>query len=222
MSDEKLDGSVRRQQIAEAALTLVANRGLNRLSVAAVARRVGLVPSGIYRHFKSKEEILLAVLDRMEARLVENVRAACEESPDPMERLHGLLTRHIRMIREGRAIPRIIFSDEAHDGQPLRKARVRKMLENCLGDIGAMIRQGQQEGRIRAEVDPGTAALLFLGIVVPAGIAWHLTDGDFDVTRHAKRAWEMYRRAIDAEGGEGSGIGDWGLGVGDWGLGHFV
>jgi len=39
------------------------------LSLAAVARRVGLVPSGIYRHFKNKDEILLAVLDRIEARM---------------------------------------------------------------------------------------------------------------------------------------------------------
>jgi AcrR family transcriptional regulator len=199
MSDEKLDSNVRRQQIAEAALTLVADRGLNRLSVAAVARRVGLVPSGIYRHFKSKEEILLAVLDRMEARLVANVRAAHEDSPDPLERLHGLLVRHIRMIREGRAIPRIIFSDEAHGGHPERKLRVRQMLNEYLGHIGQLVRQGQEEGKVRPDVDPGTVALLFMGMIVPAGIVWHLTDGGFDVTRHAQRAWEVFRRGIIVE-----------------------
>jgi AcrR family transcriptional regulator len=211
MSDEKLDGSVRRQQIAEAALTLVADCGLNRLSVAAVARRVGLVPSGIYRHFKSKDEILLAVLDRMEARLIANVRAALDESPDPLERLRGLLVRHIRMIREGRAIPRIIFSDEVHGGHPDRKARVRQMLNGYLGHIGQLVRQGQEEGKVRPEVDPGTVALLFMGMIVPAGIVWHLTDGGFDVTRHAQRAWELFRRAISTEST------DQGLGIGDYG-----
>jgi AcrR family transcriptional regulator len=164
---------------------------------------VGLVPSGIYRHFKNKEEILLAVLDRMEARLVANVRAAYEESPDPVERLRGLLMRHIRMIREGRAIPRIIFSDEAHDGHPERKARVRRMLTEYLGHIGELVRQGQRDGRMRAELDPGTVALLFMGMIVPAAIVWHLTDGGLDVTQHAERAWALFRRAIDAETGEG-------------------
>jgi AcrR family transcriptional regulator len=200
MSDEKLDSGIRRQQIAEAALTLVADRGLNRLSIAAVAQRVGLVPSGIYRHFKSKEEILMAVLDQMEARLVANVRAVREESTDPLERLRGLLVRHIRMIREGRAIPRIIFSDEAHDGHPDRKARVQRMLNEYLGHIGQLVRQGQQEGKVRAELDPGTVALLFMGMIIPAGIVWHLTDGGFDVTRHAERTWELFRRAIGKDG----------------------
>ena len=57
MSDEKLGTEIRQEQIAEAALELVASQGLGRLSVAAVARRVGLVPSGIYRHYKSKDDI---------------------------------------------------------------------------------------------------------------------------------------------------------------------
>ncbi len=69
MSEEKLDTQIRREQIAQAALELVASQGLKRLSMAAVARRVGLVPSGIYRHFHSKTEILHAVLDRIRQRL---------------------------------------------------------------------------------------------------------------------------------------------------------
>jgi hypothetical protein len=136
------------------------------------------------------------VLDRMEARLAANVQAASAESSDPLERLHGLLTRHIHMIREGRAIPRIIFSDDAHEGHPDRKARVRQLLDGYLGHLGELVRQGQREGKFRAELDPGTVAMLFMGMIVPAGIVWHLTDGGFDVTRHADRAWEMFRRAI--------------------------
>jgi AcrR family transcriptional regulator len=199
MSDEKLDTEVRRQQIAEAALSLVADRGLGRLSVAAVARRVGLVPSGIYRHFKSKDEIVLAVLDRIEARMLANVQAACDESPDPLQRLRSLLMRHIRMIREGRAVPRIIFSDDLHSGHPERKVRVQHVVDGYLRQIGQFVREGQEQGKVRPELDPGTVALLFLGMIVPAAILWHLTDGGFDVTKHAERAWQVFRGAIGTE-----------------------
>jgi AcrR family transcriptional regulator len=199
MSEEKLDTQVRREQIAEAALAIVAAQGVRRLSVAAVARRVGLVPSGIYRHFRSKEEVLLAVLDRIEARLGENVREAREDSPEPLEQIRGLLLRHVRFIREGRAVPRIVFSDDFHRGQPERMARVQKIIAGYLGHVAELVRQGQQRGTIRADLDPATAALLFLGIVVPAGVLWHVTEGGFDVTRHAERAWLILRRAIAAD-----------------------
>jgi AcrR family transcriptional regulator len=196
MSDEKLDTQIRREQIAEAALQLVASQGLRRLSVAAVARRVGLVPSGIYRHFHSKDEILSAVLERIEKRLLENVEAARQETSDPLERLRNVLMRHIRFIREGRAIPRIIFSDDFHGEHQERKEKVMSIFSQYSGQLADIVRSGQQQGLIRSDLDPGTVALMIFGIVMPAGILWHLTEGGFDVTHHAARAWEILRSAI--------------------------
>ncbi len=198
MSQEKLDTQIRREQIAEAALQLVASQGLRRLSVAAVARRVGLVPSGIYRHFHSKDEIIHAVLDRIEQRLMENVRAACQEHNDPLECLHDVLMRHIRFIREGRAMPRIIFSDDFHGGHPELKEKVLGIFGKYMGQVADIVRGGQRQGLIRGELDPATVAMMIFGIVVPAGILWHMTEGGFDVTRHATKAWEMMRLAIIA------------------------
>lgn len=196
MSEEKLDTQVRREQIAEAALGLIAGQGLRALNMAAVARRVGLVPSGIYRHFESKDQILEAVLDLLRQRLLDNVEAARQEHADPLLRLRDVLMRHVRFIREGRAIPRIIFSDDVHGGHPDRKNRVRQILGEYMGHVADFVRQGQQQGLIRPELEPETVALMFLGMIVPAGILWHLSDGGFDVTRHAQRAWDMFQKAI--------------------------
>jgi AcrR family transcriptional regulator len=196
MSDEKLDTQVRREQIAEAALGLIASHGLKRLSVAGVARRVGLVPSGIYRHFKSKNEIVVAVLDLIDRRLQAIVDAALAESEEPLDRLRGILMRHIRFIREGRAIPRIIFSDDVHEGMPDGKARIVGIMRGYLGRVAEVIRQGQQQGTISSDLEPETSALMFFGIVMPAGILWHVTDGGFDVTKHAERAWRIYTRGL--------------------------
>ena len=197
MSQEKLATQIRREQIVEAALALVASQGLRRLSVAALARRVGLVPSGIYRHFRSKDEILEAVLDLVEERLMSNVRAAREESPDPVECLHGVFLRHVRFIREGRAVPRLIFSDDVHAGHPDRRLRVQRILGGYLGQLSQIVREGQQQHRIREDLDPDAAALLLIGMVVPAALLWHLSEGGFDVTRHAQRVWPIFREAIE-------------------------
>jgi AcrR family transcriptional regulator len=196
MSEAKLDTRIRREQIAEAALGLVANEGLRALSVAAVARRVGLVPSGIYRHFKSKDEILAAVLDRIEQRMLGNVRAARAKHEDALDCLKDVLMRHARFIREGRAIPRMIFSDDVHAGRPDRRQRVLQIVRHYTDQLAEIVACGQQQGRIRKELDLQTIAMMFLGIIIPAGILWHLTEGGFDVTRHTQRAWKMFYAAV--------------------------
>ncbi|MFZ5832694.1 MAG: TetR/AcrR family transcriptional regulator [Planctomycetota bacterium] len=196
MADEKLDTQIRREQIAEAALGLVAAQGLRKLSIAAVARRVGLVPSGLYRHFKSKDEIIDAVLDVVEKRLMTNVVEARGENDNPVEALRGVLMRHVKFIREGRAIPRLIFSDDMHGGHPDRKQRVLRIIRGYAGAVAEIVQQGQRQGLIRTDLDPEMVVIMILGTVVPAGILWHLTDGGFDVTRHAQRVWPLLERAV--------------------------
>jgi AcrR family transcriptional regulator len=199
MADAKLQTRIRREQIAEAALKLVAREGVKRLSIAAVARRVGLVPSGIYRHFKNKDAMLDAVLDLLESRLQANVAAARQESDDALERLHGLFIRHIRIIRDGgQAFPRIVFSDEAGVDDPRRKSRIRQVVDGYLGEIERMVREGQKQRRIDRKLTPRTAAMLFLGMIVPAGVLWHLTNGGFNLTQHAGRVWKMFEQALSA------------------------
>ncbi len=199
MADAKLDTQVRREQIAEAALSLVASQGLRRLSVAAVARRVGLVPSGIYRHFKNKDEILDAVLDRVELRLLANVQASRQAHADPLACLKDVVMRHIRFLREGKVIsvPRMIFSEDTHGDHPERKRRILGVFSKYMEQIGEVVQLGQQQGRIRPELEVQAITMMLFGIIVPAGILWHLTDGGFDVTRHAQRGWKMLLSAIE-------------------------
>lgn len=205
MSAEKLDTRVRREQIAQAAVALIARDGLRKLSVGAVARRVGVVPSALYRHFKSKDDILQAVLDLLAGRLMGNVQAVCQETSDPTERLRRLLMRHIQLIRENQAIPRIIFSDEFYDAHPDRRGRLYRVLDEYLQAVSKIIVQGQDKRLIRSDLDARTASMLFIGIVQPAAVFWHISNGNFDVTRHAAKAWRVFLDAIRSPPGAASG-----------------
>ena len=198
MAAEKLDTEIRQDQIAEAALEMLGTRGVSELSMSDIARRVGLVPSAIYRHFRGKDEVLDAVLELIGQRLLSNVQAVQEEGGDHLERLRRLVMRHVRFVRENQAIPRIVFSDEITSRNPARKAKAHATIRTYLDRVAEMARAGQQEGEIRADLAPETVALLLLGIVQPGAVLWHLSDGRFDVTKHAERAWRLVRAAIAA------------------------
>lgn len=195
---ERLDTEVRREQLAEAALELIAAHGLNHLSVARVARRVGLVPSAIYRHFAGKDDLLDAVIALIRERLHRNVEVAMEQTPDALDRLRHLLLAHVRVIRENKGILRLVFADELHRGQPESKARIYEMVGSYLKKVAAIVARGQQEGSIRQDLDPATAAVMFLGLIQPAAILWHLSGGEFDVTKQVQKAWPVFLSAISA------------------------
>ncbi|MCC6821122.1 MAG: TetR/AcrR family transcriptional regulator [Verrucomicrobia subdivision 3 bacterium] len=193
MKNEKMKTEVRREQIATAALQLIARRGVRGLSIAGIARQVGLVPSAIYRHFDGKDHVLDLVLDQIRQRLLDNVQA---ETSDSVEALRRLLFRHIKLIRESEAIPMLVFSDQVYSGRPERKARMQRIIQDYLEQVGKVVQRGQKEKALRADLDPAVAAVMFLGLVQPAAILWHLSEGAFDVTKHTEKAWQVFRRAI--------------------------
>ncbi|MEW6379628.1 MAG: TetR/AcrR family transcriptional regulator [bacterium] len=196
MSTEKLNTEIRQEQIAQAAMELVVSQGLRNLNVAAVAERVGIVPSAIYRHFRNKDELLEAVLDLIQDRFLAHITAVREETQDSLRRLEALLMRHIQIVQKNQAIPRLIFSDDFSVDRPERKARVYEIITSYLDNVAEIIHQGQQEGQIRQDIDPKTISIMFLGLVQQAGVLWHLSNGRFEAVRHAQESWRIFRESV--------------------------
>ncbi|MGD2272359.1 MAG: TetR/AcrR family transcriptional regulator [Desulfobacterales bacterium] len=196
MSIDKLNTRVRQEQITQAALSLININGLRGLNVAGVAKRIGLVPSAIYRHFKGKDQIIDAALDLIFARLLENVSNVRREVSAPFERLKLILVRHVGLILESHAIPRIIFSEEVYSGNSDRKAKLHRNIEAYLMKISEIVQQGQLDNHIRNDVDPGTISVMFLGIIQPAAILWHISDESFDVAKHTEKAWRIFKESL--------------------------
>jgi AcrR family transcriptional regulator len=198
MALEKLDTEIRREQIVEAALGLIATHGVRRLSMAALARRVGLVPSALYRHFSSKQEILRAAVQLIGQKASENLQMVRNLTPNSLERLQLLLTGIIKMIRELQAMPRIIFSEGMSTDHPEDKRQAYEMLKGVLQRIADIIHEGQERGEIRTDLDAKSLAVMFWGMIPASVILWHISDGQFDVTRQAEKSWELFRDGIRA------------------------
>jgi TetR/AcrR family transcriptional regulator, transcriptional repressor of bet genes len=89
--DRPLNRLERRQQIVKALVRVMAERGYEGATVAKVAREAGLTPGLVHYHFKSKGEILLAVVDDVQARLRARVRRQASIDGQPRARLASLL-----------------------------------------------------------------------------------------------------------------------------------
>jgi len=196
MRAERTESRIRKRQIAEAALGLIARKGMKGLSLAAVAEKVGVVPSALYRHYRGKEAILEATLGLIRQLILENIQTVRGRSASPLGQLKLLMERHLQMIQEFQAIPRIVFSDELSDaGKPGRTA-VYKIIRGLLREVSRIIAKGQEQGQIKVDLDPKALSVVFLGLVQPPVILWYLSQGRFDIQGHMKKAWPMFEQLV--------------------------
>lgn len=91
-------GERTRRAILDAALRLSAEHSMSALSLRHVAREVGIVPTGFYRHFQSADELGLVLVDESFAalrRMLRDVRQADPGLGDVIRRSVGVLVQHV-------------------------------------------------------------------------------------------------------------------------------
>ena len=69
-------GSIRREQIVDAAVSVIAEQGIQNLSLSEIENKVGMSRGQLTYYYKTKEEILLAVFDRL-------LHLMCEQHGEP-------------------------------------------------------------------------------------------------------------------------------------------
>jgi len=196
MTQEKLSTAVRKEQIVETALQILIDKRVKKLKINDIAARMELAPSALYRHFKNRDAILSAILEHIRGKLYRNLENIRQTSDDAIERLQELLFRHINLIIEEQGIPRILFSDELWGQKRERRQRMYRIVSGYLAELEDIVKEGQDRGQIRQEVNPQAAARMFFGIVQPAALLWHMSEGRFDLENHMKNGWSIFLEVL--------------------------
>src|SRR3954469_8799172 len=131
MPGQKASETERREQILAAAHQVALQRGIDGLTVRAVAARARLSHGLVLFHFKRKDQLVAAVLDRVLAATLPVLPAEETASEDdPRERLWAALRREAdRLIRDSRQVRLFLEYWAVGTRQPAIRARIGAELE---------------------------------------------------------------------------------------------
>jgi len=146
-----------RDSILQEAARLVTVEGIEGLSIARLATSVGLSKSGLFAHFRSKEELQLATLETADRIFRAEVVEPALRAPTAVERLRALCEEFLRHLDRGVFPGGCFFASVAaeidtHPG-PVHD-RALSIVAEWLGLLQTVARQAQAEGTI----DPGEDA----------------------------------------------------------------
>src|SRR3984893_7877067 len=92
MKNKRIDvASIRREQIVEAAVAIITEQGLQNLSLSEIETRAGMSRGQLTYYFPAKEDILLAVFDRLLEMMRERAGGPCQMSGEGWERVRQFL-----------------------------------------------------------------------------------------------------------------------------------
>ena len=190
---EKSD--VRKRQIVRAALELLGESSLDQLSTRQIAKQLGLSQPALFRHFASKETLLLAVVEEMRSQLGEVASQVLEQHARADERLRELARSLFQHLAQHPGLPRLLFAHAAIGSGPLFSA-LRQLHATQASLIGQLVRQGQQEGVLDPSTDPQDGATSFTGLLQGATLSRRLSPRPEPLHVEGARLFEIWLRGM--------------------------
>jgi TetR/AcrR family transcriptional regulator, transcriptional repressor of bet genes len=120
----------RRAEIVDGLQTVMALQGYEAASVAEVAKAAGLTTGLVHYHFKSKQEILLALIDRLGQAVEDRAGPRVAKAATPRAKLDALLDVH---LARGQGDPEALACWVAIGAEAIRQPAVREAYGAVLG-----------------------------------------------------------------------------------------
>ncbi|MDC7123395.1 TetR/AcrR family transcriptional regulator [Cellulomonas fimi] len=173
-------GRATREEILDAAMRLFGEVGYKSTSLREVASRVGITHPGLLHHFKNKAALLEAVLQRRDEIDEAAIRADREAGVDYFEALVLLVERNARRP----AIVELFTTLAGEATSPAHPAHAyfQDRYARVVGTTAEMLEERRRAGRLRAGVDPLTAARLLVAVMDGLQVQW-LLEADAPGTR---------------------------------------
>jgi AcrR family transcriptional regulator len=147
--------------ILDAAEYLFATRGFAATSIRAIAEQVDVTPAMAHYYFGSKKDLLQAVMEQVLEPLASALAELRQHDEIPVSDLTRLM---FRMASEHPYLPQLITREVFLPGGQLQQEFLRNFAPRLGGRLPGILKREQQQGRVRADVDPSVTALLVLSL----------------------------------------------------------
>lgn len=196
MVQKRKSTGARKTQIIAAARKLIIRKGSEHLTVRAIAKEVEITEAAIYRHFKSKREILLFLMNHIMDTMLKEVETRATAGPQTLKSLHAVMAEHLTEIEQRRGMSFHVIAEIISLGDKKLNRDVYQKLQLYIDRLKGLLVEGMRQEEVRADIDPAAAALLLFGMIQGLVNYWALSNCGFDLGRNFALLWDVYSKAI--------------------------
>lgn len=188
---------VRQKQIVSAARKLIVKYGSEHVTVRRVAEEIGVSEAAIYRHFKSKRDVLSFLVDDIEDTLLSDL---AEQNPDksaPVDVLEKIMKGDISAVEQRRGVSFQVIAEIISFGDKKLNKKVYDIIEKYISRIEKIISEGVKAGIFRQDIDPHAAATLYFSMIQGLVNIWALSSYEFNLEQRYQSVWDVFRQSVE-------------------------
>lgn len=177
----KITYLTRKEKIVMTTIFLIHEMGVNNISMKEIGRREGVSEASLYKHFKSKEELLLSVMEYYEKYDQHIFATADNNSYSEKENILRYFCLYAEYYSNYKEITSLISVYDILEYNTNFAQKAKRMAERKTKVIVDLIKTGQQTKELKSTMVPGNLSYILLGAFDRIVYVWRLQGYSFDL-----------------------------------------
>lgn len=175
--------SDRQLEIIEAAGKILTASGVSGLTIKNLAKEMKFSESAIYRHFTSKEEIIIALLEYLAESMDERLTIAIASGQTPEEKFTTLFQNQFAFFKKNPHFVVAVFSDGLMEESQRINETILKLMAIKMKHLTPIITEGQQKGIFTNSITTEELIHIVMGTFRLLMFKWRVANFQFDIVR---------------------------------------
>jgi TetR/AcrR family transcriptional regulator, fatty acid metabolism regulator protein len=186
---------LRRRQIIEAAAEVFGNSNFQDAAIAEIAEKANVAEGTIYQYFKSKEDLFFSIPAEKTEEFCDEFDLHLEGIKDAFTKIRKLIWYYLYFFKTNPAYARSLML-EMRVSKSFIKSKTYGRIKAFTDKVLDILKEGQDEGRIREDVDIYIIRELILGILEHRITWWLLKEQRYDLVEHYDEICELILNGI--------------------------
>lgn len=166
----RLPAAQRREQLLDVAAQLFSEKGYAGATTAQIAKEAGITEPIIYRHFKSKRDLFVALIERTGRQTLEQWETELKDTEDPGARLMKIIGDNPMVSEKGRAGYRVLLQSISEVDDALIHKAVSDHMMRLHAFITREIERAQEAHKVTTRFSAGVIAWVLVNVGMGYGV----------------------------------------------------
>ncbi len=191
--------SKRQSEIIQAAIKLIGESGIQALTIKNLSSEIGVAESALYRHFKSKTEVLSTLLDFLGNIIVTNYNHVSEMKVGSFDKIKAMMTGQLKLFAENPPYAIVILSDGLYKNEKELHDKIFQIMQKGKSTFVSIIEAGQQAGEIRNDISSDQIAFVIMGSIRLKVNQWSMSGFSFDLQKRGEILYHTIKTLIQTK-----------------------
>ena len=139
----------RKQQILETLAFMLEDNPGDRISIAALAKSVGVSEAALYRHFPSKTKMLEGLIEFAEDAVLSRANTIAGDAMSAVEKIERITLVYLVFCERNPGITRLLTGDAISGERDRLHARIRQFFDRLSTEMRQILRKSELEDGLR-------------------------------------------------------------------------